>query len=76
MSKKPDFTVYHAREYTDANGEVKNYYTEIGAAWSIKDGGMSVALETVPLSGRMVILRRKDKAAADAPNYDADEIPL
>ena len=79
MSKKPDFTVYHTREYTDGNGEVRNYYTDVGAAWSVKDGGMSVQInEGLALSGRFVILRRKDKAVADGPAYEGgdDEIPL
>lgn len=79
MSKKPDFTVYHTREYTDGNGEVRNFYTDVGAAWSVKDGGMAVQImDGVSLSGRFVILRRKDKAAADGPAYEGgeDEIPL
>lgn len=63
MSKKPEFRVFHTREYTDANGEVRNHYTDVGAAWSIKDGGMSVQImDGLALTGRFVILRPKDKA--------------
>jgi hypothetical protein len=79
MSKKPEFTVYHTREYTDGNGEVRNFYTDVGAAWGVKDGGMSVQImDGLALSGRFVILRRKDKAADDGAAHEGgeNEIPF
>lgn len=78
MSKKT-YNVLKPREYTTGNGEVKKHFIEVGAAWEIDSGGMSIELhEGLAVSGRFVILPRKDRAASDGPSYDtgADEIPL
>lgn len=78
MAKKPDFTVYHTRSYVDGNGEEKSFFTAIGSAWAIKDGGMSVEIEQgLSVSGRFVILARKErqKAADDGPrSFGTDEL--
>ena len=65
MSKKT-YNVLKPREYTNSNGEVKKAFVEVGAAWDIETGGMSIELhEGIALSGRFVILPRKDKAEDD-----------
>lgn len=56
MAKKPDFNVCVSRKGSDD----KNYYTTIGAAWSVKDGGISVQLQALPVDGKMVLFRKKD----------------
>lgn len=62
MSKKT-YNVLKPREYNNSNGEVKKAFVEVGAAWDIETGGMSVELhEGIAVSGRFVILPRKDKA--------------
>lgn len=48
--KKPDFRVFTSRE-----SDGKNFYTEIGAAWAVKDGGISIKLQALPLDGSLVL---------------------
>ena len=65
MNKKT-YNVLKPREYTNSNGEVKKAFVEVGAAWDIETGGMSIELhEGIAVSGRFVILPRKDKAEDD-----------
>jgi len=65
MSKKT-YNVLKPREYTNSNGEVKKAFVEVGAAWDIEAGGMSIELhEGIAVSGRFVILPRKDKTEDD-----------
>ena len=65
MSKKT-YNVLKPREYTNSNCEVKKAFVEVGAAWDIETGGMSIELhEGIAVSGRFVILPRKDKAEDD-----------
>ena len=65
MSKKT-YNVLKPREYTNSNGEVKKAFVEVGAAWDIETGGMSIELhEGIAVSGRFVILPRNDKAEDD-----------
>ncbi len=62
MAKKT-YNVLKPREYTDNNGEVKKQFVEVGAAWEIDSGGMSVEVyDGVSVTGRFVILPRKDRA--------------
>lgn len=70
MSKRT-YNVLKPREYTTGNGEVKKHFIEVGAAWDIESGGMSIELhEGIAVSGRFVILPRKDKAADDGAAYE------
>jgi len=65
MTKKT-YNVLKPREYTNSNGEVKKAFVEVGAAWDIETGGMSIELhEGIAVSGRFVILPRKDKTEDD-----------
>ena len=62
MTKKT-YNVLKPREYKTSNGEVKKHFVEVGAAWEIDTGGMSVDIhEGIAISGRFVILPRKDKS--------------
>jgi hypothetical protein len=49
-SKSPSHIAYSVRE--TASG--KSFWNRIGVAWSNKDGGFTVQLESVPLDGRVV----------------------
>ena len=62
MAKKT-YNVLKPREYTTSNGEVKTHFVEVGAAWDIETGGMSIEIhDGIAVSGRFVVLPRKDKA--------------
>lgn len=50
--KKPAFYVYAAEQ-----GRDKTRFTKIGAAWNIKEGGLSVQISAVPLDGRLVLFK-------------------
>lgn len=48
--RKPSLNAYQVREAVDG----KSYWNRIGAAWSNKDGGFTLQLESLPLDGRIV----------------------
>jgi hypothetical protein len=70
MSRKT-YNVLKPREYTNSNGEVKKAFVEVGAAWDIENGGMSIELhEGIAVSGRFVILPRKERADDDGAAHE------
>lgn len=59
---KQTYNVLKPREYTNSNGEVKKHFIEVGAAWDIDSGGMSIELhEGIAVTGRFIILPRKER---------------
>jgi hypothetical protein len=69
MSNKPTHVVYHVKSY-QSNGETKDIWTRIGAAWLHEDGdGFNQQLDMVPLDGRIVT--RRAKAKDDLPDEAA-----
>jgi hypothetical protein len=52
---KPQWKVLVSRE----NGD-KIYYTEIGSGWDVKNDGISVQLNSLPIDGKCVLFRRKE----------------
>ena len=48
--KKPSHVAYQVREI----GNGKNFWNRVGVAWSNKNGGLTIQLESVPLDGRIV----------------------
>lgn len=60
--KNPTHTVYQVRDFKKADGEPDASWTKIGAAWVHKDGhGFNIALEAMPLDGRLVMRLNKAK---------------
>ncbi|MEZ6128918.1 MAG: hypothetical protein R3C59_09565 [Planctomycetaceae bacterium] len=60
-SKKPTLHAYQVRE----SGNGKSFWTRIGAAWSNKDGGFTLQLDSIPLDGRIVCQVPREKEAED-----------
>lgn len=62
--RKPQpLTAYSVRDY-ERNGEKKSSWNPIGVAFAHRDGhGFDVALDAMPLDGRIVLRRAKPKAA-------------
>lgn len=56
--KKPSHIAYHVRD----TGNSKSFWNRVGVAWSNKNGGLTVQLESVPLDGR-VVCQPADKPA-------------
>lgn len=66
MANKPTHTAFTVREYKTSDGEVKGRWLEIGAAWVHKDGkGFDVALEALPVDGRLVLRLNEPKDKAE-----------
>lgn len=53
--KRPDYKVLVSRE----NGD-KTFYSEIGSGWAVKNDGISIVLNSLPVDGKCVIFPRKD----------------
>jgi hypothetical protein len=56
-TKSPTHSCYTVR---DAGTGKKGFWVEIGAAWTNKDGSLSVKLDALPVNGEIVIQPRKD----------------
>jgi hypothetical protein len=61
-TKNPTHTVYSVRDYAKQDGEVDAAWTRVGAAWVHADGkGFNIALEALPVNGRLVLRLNKPK---------------
>lgn len=58
-NRKPSLLAYTVREGADG----KSFWNRIGAAWSNKDGGFSLQLESIPLDGRIVCTPPREPSA-------------
>lgn len=57
--KKPGLIAYDVR---DVDGRDKGVWNPVGAVWLHKDGkGADVLLQSIPLSGRIVLRERTEK---------------
>jgi hypothetical protein len=66
MANKPTHTAFTVRDYKTKDGEDKGRWLEIGAAWVHKDGkGFDVALEALPVDGRLVLRLNEPKDKAE-----------
>ena len=62
MSDKPIFHAFSVRNYKKADGADDAFWTKIGAVFAHKDGkGYDVALDCLPLDGRISIREPKEK---------------
>lgn len=53
---KPDYAVYVTREREND----KPFYTRVGSAWKVAKDGISIALEAVPVDGKLVMFPPKE----------------
>lgn len=73
--RKPTLIAYAVREYTSSEGEVKSAWNRIGAAWMHDDRkGFRLQLDSIPLSGDIVLRQNKPKDAAPEEGTDGEEI--
>ena len=56
--------VYSVRNY-EKDGEEKSRWTQIGTAFTCKDGSLNVVLDHVPLGGATINIRPFRERAAD-----------
>ena len=62
MAGKPDLNAYAVRDFEKKDGGKDAAWRLIGAAWFHKDGeGVDVVLDAVPVSGRIVLRKPKEK---------------
>lgn len=66
MRDKKPYDVCVTEKYTNTNGEEKTKFYQVGVAFEIESGGMSVILpEGISLGGRFVILPRKNQGGSE-----------
>lgn len=58
--KKPDYAVYVTREN---NGET--FYTRIGSAWRVRNDGISLRLDALPVTGEAVLFPPREREQED-----------
>ena len=63
---KPTHDILLAENYTTSQGEEKSHFTNIGSAWAKDSGAISCEIrDGLAVSGRFVILPKKDKAKSE-----------
>ena len=74
MSNKiPSHHAFIVRNFRDDNGEEKSHRTQIGSAWTHKDGkGFDVLLQALPVDGR-IVLRLDERAMIERRNAEERE---
>lgn len=61
MSEKPTHDILIAEDWEAGDGESKTAWTNVGAAWTLKNGGLSGKLRSgLALTGRFIIQPKKD----------------
>jgi hypothetical protein len=55
-NRRPSLVAYQVR---DGKDDQKGFWTRIGAAWSNRDGGFTVQLDSIPLDGRIILTKPK-----------------
>jgi hypothetical protein len=59
-NRRPDYKVFVSRNIAKEGEEPNNFYTEVGGGWNVDKDGISVALNVLPLDGRLVLFPAKD----------------
>jgi hypothetical protein len=54
-NRRPSLIAYQVRDGKDES----SYWDRIGVAWTNRDGGFTVQLHSMPLSGRIVLAKPK-----------------
>jgi len=56
--RKPDYKVLVSRE-----GKDKTFYNQVGVGWAVKNDGISIQLDALPVDGKLVMFpfREDDK---------------
>jgi hypothetical protein len=54
-NRRPSLIAYQVRD----GGADNSFWDRIGVAWSNRDGGFTIQLHAVPLSGRIVLTKPK-----------------
>lgn len=67
MSNPKVRRVLAMRDYTDADGNEKTFFTRIGTAFATKAGGFTIEFDAVPVSGRCLIAGPDEDREDEAP---------
>ena len=57
-NRRPSFNAYQVRDGKDK----ESYWDKVGVAWSNRDGGFTIQLHSLPLTGRIVLSKPKERA--------------
>ncbi len=69
---KPSFEVFVVREGQDGG---KGFWTKVGAAWPTKNGGYTIQLDALPLTGKLVLQAPRERDEPRTPANNSDDIP-
>jgi hypothetical protein len=58
---KPDYRVFVSRQVEKEGEDPDNFYTDVGAAWKVAKGGISIQLQALPTDGKLVLFPPKAK---------------
>lgn len=56
-ARRPTHSVYTVREARDGG---KGHWVEVGAAWTNRDGSLSLTLDAMPVNGRLIVQERRE----------------
>ncbi len=57
-NRQPSLIAYQVRDGKDGD----SYWDRVGVAWSNRDGGFTVQLHLIPLDGRIVLTKPKQRS--------------
>jgi hypothetical protein len=67
ISKAPTHIAWNVTEGCDKEGNSKNYWSRIGAAWAHKDGkGFNIQLDAYPISGKISLREISERETSEA----------
>lgn len=55
------YNVYATTSYKDNDDNEKTRYTQIGVAFKVAKGGLSIALNALPVNGQIVLFPPKEQ---------------
>ena len=61
MGKKPDFNVVSPKKTKNEKGEEKTLWVNIGSAWDNGEKGISIALNSLPLTDKLILFKVDSK---------------
>lgn len=56
--RKPDYRVFISRK---SEGSDKAFYTDVGGAWLVKNDGISIQLNALPVDGNLILFPNRDE---------------
>jgi hypothetical protein len=59
--QRPDYTVFISSHLVNEGQEMQTYFSEVGAAWRLDNGCISINLVAIPTDGKLVLFPALEK---------------